>query len=129
MKIVQEFREFISKGNVIDLAVGVIIGTAFGKIVTSLVNDMIMPALGILLGKINFTDLIIKIGNSEIHYGNFIQEVINFLIIAVVIFFFIKGINKLNRKKKQEKEKQEKVEEDVRLLREIRDQLRKLNSK
>ena len=100
----KEFKEFISKGNVIDLAVGVIIGGAFGKIVTSLVDDMIMPILGIILGKINFTGLKLVItpaqGNKPevaVLYGSFIQNVVNFLIMAFVIFLMVKFINKLRK--------------------------------
>ena len=88
--MLKEFKEFISKGNVVDLAVGVIIGGAFGKIVTSLVNDIIMPLIGVIIGGINFTNLSIKIGESVIAYGSFIQNIIDFLIIAACIFAFVK---------------------------------------
>ena len=88
--MLKEFKEFISKGNVVDLAVGVIIGGAFGKIVTSLVNDIIMPLIGVIIGGINFTNLSIKIGESVIAYGSFIQNIIDFLIIAACIFVFVK---------------------------------------
>lgn len=131
--MIKEFKEFISRGNVMDMAVGVIMGNAFGKIVTSVVNDIIMPLIGVLIGGINFTNLAIEIGNSKIMYGNFIQNVIDFLIIAVCIFIFVKLINKLNnihiKKKEEEKPKPEKVvkKEEILLLEEIRDLLKKEN--
>ena len=106
MKAFKEFKEFISKGNVMDMAVGVIIGGAFGKIVTSLVNDILMPLIGIITGGINFTELSVKVGEAELMYGNFIQSVIDFLIIALCIFFMTKAIAKAGEKlrKKQEEE-------------------------
>ena len=131
--MLKEFKEFAFKGNVIDLAVGVIIGGAFGKIVTSLVNDLIMPIIGIILGGINFSDLKLVIrpasnGMEEaaIKYGAFIQSVVDFLIIAVCIFLFVKLANTLTRKKEEEK-KPEKPSADVVLLTEIRDLLKKNN--
>lgn len=131
--MLKEFKEFAFKGNVIDLAVGVIIGGAFGKIVTSLVNDLIMPIFGIILGGINFSDLKLVIrpasnGMEEaaIKYGAFIQSVVDFLIIAVCIFLFVKLANTLTRKKEEEK-KPEKPSADVVLLTEIRDLLKKKN--
>ena len=131
--MLKEFKVFAFKGNVIDLAVGVIIGGAFGKIVTSLVNDLIMPILGIILGGINFSDLKLVIrpasnGMEEaaIKYGAFIQSVVDFLIIAVCIFLFVKLANTLTRKKEEEK-KPEKPSADVVLLTEIRDLLKKKN--
>ena len=90
----QEFKEFIARGNVVDLAVGVIVGTAFGKIVTSLVSDILTPAIGIVMGGIDFTGLNITIKDSIISYGNFIQNIIDFLIQAFCIFLFVKLINK-----------------------------------
>ena len=100
----KEFKDFISKGNVMDLAVGVIIGAAFGKIVTSLVDDMIMPILGIILGKINFSGLKLVITPASgdvpevaVLYGSFIQNVVNFLIMAFVIFLMVKLVNKLKK--------------------------------
>ena len=129
--MLKEFKEFAFKGHVIDLAVGVIIGGAFGKIVTSLVNDLIMPIIGIILGGINFSDLKLVIrpasnGMEEaaIKYGAFIQSVVDFLIIAVCIFLFVKLANTLTRKKEEEK-KPEKPSADVVLLTEIRDLLKK----
>lgn len=100
MSFIKEFKEFAMKGNVIDLAVGVIIGGAFGAIVNSLVKDVLMPLFGILVGKIDFSKLSAKVGDAEIRYGAFIQAAVNFLIIAFVIFLFIKAINRM--KKKQE---------------------------
>ncbi len=133
----EEFKKFISKGNVVDLAVGVIIGGAFGKIVSSLVNDILMPIIGAIIGGIDFSDLSIKIGNAKIMYGMFIQNVIDFLIIAFCVFLFVKAINKLTdvtsklenkRKKKDAKEEKEVVETELSILKEIRDSL-KVNSK
>lgn len=125
-KVVKEFKEFISKGNVVDLAVGVIIGGAFGKIVTSLVNDILMPLLGIVLGGINFGGLTLRVGNAVIAYGAFIQNVIDFLIIAFCIFMFVKFINKLTTKPKKVEEPAKPVKKDeVILLEEIRDLLKK----
>ena len=106
MKAFKEFKEFISKGNVMDMAVGVIIGGAFGKIVTSLVNDILMPLIGIITGGIDFTTLSVKGGEAELMYGNFIQSVIDFLIVALCIFFMTKAIARAGEKlrKKQEEE-------------------------
>ena len=125
-KFVQEFKEFISRGNVLDMAVGVIIGGAFRKIVTSLVNDIIMPLVGIIIGGHDFTGLILKVGDSNISYGNFIQNVVDFLIVAFCIFIFIKGINKFKKKEiKSEKKEEPKKSDEVLLLEEIRDLLKK----
>ena len=89
-KILKEFKEFISRGNVIDLAVGVIMGSAFGKIVSSLVNDVLMPLIGILFGGLDFSNLVLKIKDSSINYGTFIQNVIDFLIMAACVFALVK---------------------------------------
>jgi len=125
--MIKEFKEFISRGNVVDLAVGVIVGGAFGKIVTSLVNDVIMPLIGIIIGGIDFTNLSLTVGSATITYGVFIQNVIDFLIIAFCIFIFVKIINKLTKKKNKKEEKKEVVikSEEVLLLEEIRDLLKK----
>lgn len=122
--MIKEFRDFISKGNVIDLAVGVIIGGAFGKIVTSLVNDIIMPLLGVIIGGIDFTSLSFKVNDSIVMYGMFIQNTIDFLLIAASVFLIIKTINKFKKSEKKEKEtsKSPTTEE---LLTEIRDLLKK----
>ena len=122
-KSLNEFKEFISKGNVIDLAVGVIIGGAFGKIVTSVVNDILMPLIGIVIGGINFTGLTIRIKDATIYYGMFLQNVIDFLIVALCIFIFIKFISKFNKKEKVKEEV--KVDPQIELLTEIRDLLKK----
>jgi large conductance mechanosensitive channel len=96
--MLKEFKEFVMRGNVMDLAVGVIIGGAFGKIVSSLVNDILMPLIGLILGGIDFSALSITVGDAKVMYGNFIQVLIDFLIIALVIFLLVKGINKLAKK-------------------------------
>jgi len=93
--MVQEFKAFVTKGNVLDLAVAVIIGGAFGAIITSLVNDIIMPLIGAILGGVDFTTLAIEVGDASITYGNFIQAIINFLIIAFVIFMIVRQANKV----------------------------------
>lgn len=131
---IAEFKEFISRGNVIDLAVGVIIGGAFTGIVTSLVNDIIMPFIGFIFGGINFSGLkyVIRpasdgVAEAAVYYGNFIQNVVNFLLVAIVIFSVIKAINHF-RKKKEKTEQEpvfEEIPEDIKLLREIRDLLKK----
>ena len=121
------FKEFIAKGNVIDLAVGVIIGGAFGKIVSSIVNDILMPLLGIIIGGVDFTSLSFKIGDAVVTYGNFIQNVIDFLIIAVCVYIMITVINRVTNKfkKEEEKKEEEKKSDEVALLEEIRDLLKK----
>lgn len=127
-KFINEFKDFISRGNVLDMAVGVIIGGAFGKIVTSLVNDIIMPLVGIIIGGHDFSGLVLKINDAKITYGIFIQNVVDFLIVAFCIFVFIKGINKFKRKTKEEpKVEQEEIKksDEVLLLEEIRDLLKK----
>lgn len=125
-KFISEFKEFISKGNVLDMAVGVIIGGAFSKIVSSLVNDVMMPLIGIIIGGHDFTNLSIKVGNAKIMYGSFLHNVVDFLIVAFCLFTVIKIINRF--KKKQEKnENKEKIKtpsEEVILLGEIRDLLK-----
>lgn len=125
-KVVSEFKEFISKGNIVDMAVGVIIGSAFGKIVTSLVNDIFMPLIGVIIGGLDFTSLTIKVGNAVISYGVFIQNIVDFLIIAGCIFLMIKILAKF-KKKEEVKEEEPVVKEDENtvLLREIRDLLKK----
>jgi len=124
-KLIKEFKEFINKGNVVDLAVGVIIGTAFSKIVTSLVNDMLMPLIGVLIGGLDFTSLSIKIKDATIMYGSFIQNIIDFLIIAFCIFMLVKFINKITIKKEEPKKVEKpKKDDQVILLEEIRDILK-----
>ena len=130
-KELNEFKKFILRGNVLDLAVGVIIGGAFSTIVSSLVNDILMPIVGICLGGIDFKNLSLNLGDATIAYGNFIQNVIDFLIISACIFVIIKVINKLlnpvvKPKKEEEPKKEEpKKPDDVLLLEEIRDLLKK----
>lgn len=122
--MLKEFKQFIARGNVVDLAVGVIVGGAFGKIVTSLVNDMMMPLIGIVSGGIDFTDLVLKVGEAEIKYGSFLQNIIDFLIIAACVFVFVKFVNGLSKPKKEEKPKEVKKPDDIVLLEEIRDLLK-----
>lgn len=129
--MLKEFKEFAVKGNVIDLAVGVVIGGAFGKIVTSLVNDIIMPIVGTLTGGIDFTSLKYPMDAAEgvatLNYGNFIQNIIDFLIVSFSIFLFVKLINKLKKEKKAEVVEEVieiKSSEEVLLLQEIRDLLK-----
>lgn len=122
----KEFKEFISKGNVLDLAVGVIVGGAFGKIVTSLVDDIIMPIIGLIIGGIDFSGLSLKIGEATVKYGMFIQNIVNFLIIAFSIFLVVKAVNKMRRIKPEKEEppvEPKKSNEEI-LLTEIRDLLK-----
>lgn len=109
-QMLKEFKEFALRGNVLDLAVGVIIGAAFGKIVTSLVNDIIMPLIGLLLAGIDFKDLSFTVGDATVLYGSFIQTIVDFLIVAFSIFLFIRFFNRFKRKE------EEKVEEEVAVL-------------
>ena len=137
MAFIKDFKEFAVKGNAIDMAVGVIIGGAFGNIVNSIVNDLIMPPIGWIIGGVNFTDLKIVLPKVEtlgvemqpatINYGNFVQMMINFIIIALCIFLMVKGINKISNKKKEELQPQEpkKPSTEEVLLTEIRDILKK----
>ena len=121
--LINEFKEFIKRGNVIDLAVAVVIGGAFSSIVNSLVNDLIMPVIGVIVGGINFTGLTLRVGTAVIRYGSFLQNVINFLIIAFAIFMLVKLINKFFKKKEEVKEVVK--SDEVVLLEEIRDLLKK----
>lgn len=124
-KFVSEFKEFISRGNVLDMAVGVVIGGAFTAIVTALVDNIITPLIGVLVGGLDFTGLSVKVGEATIGYGAFIQAVINFLLISFVIFCVIRSFNKLAKKKEEEPAAPPAPTEDVVLLREIRDLLAK----
>ena len=128
-KNVEEFKKFIARGNVIDLAVGVIIGGAFSSIVTSLVNNILTPILGLVLGGADFSNLAITFKNTRIEYGAFIQSVIDFLIVAICIFALVKFINKIMHLKKKEEEKpaEPKKSAEVLLLEEIRDLLKEEN--
>lgn len=125
----QEFKEFVLRGNVMDLAVGIIIGGAFTAIVTSLVNNIFMPIVGVFIGGLDFSGLMITVGSAEIKYGLFIQSVISFLVIAAVVFFMIKALNTLAEKARRKKavddaKEEKKPSEEVVLLTEIRDALR-----
>lgn len=128
--ILKEFKEFAMKGNVLDLAIGVVIGSAFGKIVTSLVGDIIMPLIGVLTGGVNFTNLKYPFpgtnGKVTLNYGSFIQNIVDFLIVSFSIFLFVKLISKLKREKKAEDKGPEAVKpsDEVLLLQEIRDVLK-----
>ena len=126
--MLKEFKKFISRGNVIDLAVGVMIGAAFGKIVSSLVDDIFMPLIGVAIGGLSFSELSFTIGESVVRYGLFIQNIINFIAIAFILFLIIKFVNKLKPAKEEKAEKPKKAD-DVVLLEEIRDLLKKQNKK
>ena len=128
--ILKEFREFVNRGNVLDLAVGVIVGGAFNKIISSLVNDLVMPIVGLVLGGIDFTHLELTIPNffginsaAHIRYGTFIQNVVNFLIVAFCIFIFVRFINRFSAKKESNKPTTD--EKILTVLQEIRDQRKK----
>jgi len=132
MGIIKEFKAFAMKGNVIDMAVGIIIGAAFGKIVSSMVNDIIMPPLGLLIGGVNFTDLSIVMKAAEgdapavsINYGNFLQVSFDFLIVAFAIFMLIKAINSAQKKQEQAPVTPPAPTKEEVLLTEIRDLLKK----
>ncbi len=120
--MLKEFKNFIARGSVIDMAVGVIIGAAFTAIVTSLVNNMINPLIGIFMGKVNFSDLVFKVGAATFKYGEFINSIISFLIIAFVVFLMVKFLNQVIKKNSKEPAKPTSTEI---LLKEIRDELRK----
>lgn len=128
--MLKEFKQFIARGNVVDLAVGVIIGAAFGAIVTSLVDNIFSPIIGMILGGIDFSNLSITLGDAQIMYGAFIQSVIDFLINAICLFVIVKIVNRINsdlhkKDKKNEKEEAPKKSDEVLLLEEIRDLLKK----
>ena len=139
MSLVKEFKEFAVKGNAVDMAVGIIVGAAFGKIVTSIVNDIIMPPIGKLLGGVNFTGLFVNLGSetfatladakaagaATLNYGAFLQTVVDFVIVAFAIFMLVKGINSLRKKEEEAPAEPPAPPEDVVLLREIRDALQK----
>ena len=122
-KEADEFKKFISRGSVVDMAIGVIIGGAFGKIVSSLVNDIIMPLVGVVLGGLDFSSLSIKVGDASIKYGSFIQSVVDFLIIALCIFTMLQILNGL--KDKADKKLGPKKDEQIVVLEEIRDLLKR----
>lgn len=132
-KFLGEFKEFISRGNVMDMAVGIIVGSAFTAIVTSLVTDILMPIVGMVSGGVDIADLSVKVGTVQLKYGAFLQSIINFLLIALVIFTMIKTLNAASKQaaallKKQEEEKpaeEPKTDPQIVLLEEIRDLLKK----
>ncbi len=123
----QEFKAFVMRGNVVDLAVAVVIGAAFGKIVTSLVENIITPLIGVLLGGVNFTGFSFTIGKAVVNYGVFIQSIFDFVVIALAIFVAIKALSKLQKKEEIAPSAEKIVEptEEIKLLREIRDSLRR----
>lgn len=123
MSLAKEFREFAIKGSVVDLALGVIIGAAFGKIVASLVEDVVMPAVGTLLGGLNFSGLAVQFGAATLKYGKFIQTCVDFLIVAIVIFLAVKAINKMRREEEKPAAPPAPPRQEV-LLEEIRDLLK-----
>ena len=139
MGLIKEFKEFAMRGNVLDMAVGIVIGGAFGKIVSSFVEDILMPPIGVLMGGVNFSDLKIVFTQAvmdgenvvtpevALRYGNFIQVIFDFLIIAFAIFMLIKAVNKFNKKKEEAPAAPEAPPADVQLLTEIRDLLQKKN--
>ena len=122
--MLKEFGAFIRKGNVLDLAVAVIIGGAFGAIISSLVNDILMPLIGILLGGVDFTTLTIQVGDAAVMYGNFIQAIINFLIIAFVIFMIVRQANKMEKPAEAAPAVPPPPSAEEKLLAEIRDLLK-----
>lgn len=124
---INEFKAFALKGNVVDLAVAVVIGAAFGQIVSSLVDNIIMPLVGILLGGVDFSELAVTVQGSAVMYGMFIQSVVDFIIIALAIFVAVKMLTRLQKKEeaKPEEEKVAEPSEEVKLLREIRDNLKR----
>lgn len=123
--MLKEFKAFALKGNVLDLAIGVIIGAAFGKIVASLVSDILMPLVGLLLGGVNLSGLTFTFGNATLNYGVFLQTVVDFLIISFSIFLFIKGVSRFKRKEEEVKPEQAPLPSNEELLlAEIRDLLK-----
>ena len=124
MGFLKEFKAFAMRGSVMDMAVGVIIGGAFGKIVSSLVDDIFMPIIGVLTGGIDFSKVSIMVGDAEVKYGMFIQNVIDFLIIAICIFTMIKAMNSLSKKKEEEPTAPAEPSNEEKLLGEIRDLLK-----
>jgi len=120
----KEFADFVKRGNVIDLAVAVIIGGAFGAIITSLVNDIIMPLVGVLLGGLDFASLSVQVGDATIMYGSFIQATVNFLIIAFVLFLVLRGYNRMQKKEEEAPAPPPKPSPEEKLVGEIRDLLK-----
>lgn len=123
--MIKEFKDFISRGNVMDLAVGVIMGAAFTAIVQSLVSNLINPLIGLFLGKIDLSNLVLKVGDATFKYGTFIESIINFLIIAFVVFLLVKAMNKIIKNRDEEEPEEETTKEDemVMYLKKISDAL------
>ena len=121
---ISEFKTFIARGNVLDMAVGVIIGGAFKAIADSLTNDILMPLLGILVGRVSFSDLTLTLGEARIAYGNFIEAVLNFLIMAFAVFCIVKAVNRFHRKKEEAPKAPPAPSNEEKLLMEIRDLLK-----
>ena len=128
-KFLSEFKQFIARGNVMDMAVGVIVGGAFSSITTSLIDDIIMPFIGIFVSQASFADLSVTIGSAQITYGNFIQAVINFLVMALVVFCLVKALNALHRKKEEAPPPPPEPSNEEKLLTEIRDLLKENHKK
>ncbi|AKP68391.1 large-conductance mechanosensitive channel protein MscL [Companilactobacillus ginsenosidimutans] len=129
--MLKEFKDFIARGNVMDLAVGVIMGAAFTAIVTSLVSNLINPLIGLVLGKIDLSNMVFKVAGANFKYGSFIESIINFLIIAVVVFFIVKGVNRLMKKSESEEEDDDKPDKDdemIKYLKKISESVDKSNS-
>lgn len=122
---VAEFKAFAMRGNVVDLAVAVVIGAAFGKIVSSLVENVVMPLIGILLGGVDFSGFVLEVGDASIKYGVFLQSIFDFVIIALAVFMAIKALTRLQKKEEAAPAAPAPTPEDIMLLREIRDSLRK----
>ena len=123
-KFLEEFKAFALKGNVMDLAVGVIIGGAFGAITTSLIDDLLMPLIGIVAGGVDLGGLAVTVGGATLAYGSFISAIVNFLLIALVVFWIVKAVNKLTRKKEEKPASPPAPSAEEKLLTEIRDLLR-----
>ena len=124
--MIKEFKDFISRGNVVDMAVGIIVGAAFTSIVKSLVNNLVDPLIGIFVGKIDLSNLVLTIGDAQFKYGSFLNSVINFLIISFVVFLMVKAINRFRNKKEEEPVK---LSEEAQYLKEITELLKKNEGK
>ena len=124
--MIKEFKDFISRGNVIDMAVGIIVGAAFTSIVKSLVNNLVDPLIGIFVGKIDLSNLVLTIGDAQFKYGSFLNSVINFLFISFVVFLMVKAINRFRKKKEEEPAK---LSEEAQYLKEITELLKKNEGK
>lgn len=127
-KFVQEFKEFISKGNVITMAVGIIIGSAFTAIVNSLVNDIITPLIGVILGGMDFSGMVLTVGKESLLIGSFINAIISFLLTALVLFMIVKTFNRIQREKEVAPKEPAPTPEEIQLLQEIRDLLKEKQS-